>query len=26
MIWTTAATSLGVQYQFFVRRSDGDPA
>jgi catechol 2,3-dioxygenase-like lactoylglutathione lyase family enzyme len=22
MIWTTAATSLGVQYQFFVRRPD----
>jgi catechol 2,3-dioxygenase-like lactoylglutathione lyase family enzyme len=22
MIWTTAATSLGVQYQFFVRQPD----
>lgn len=25
MIWTTAATSGGVQYQFFVRRRDGQP-
>jgi hypothetical protein len=24
MIWTTAATSGGVQYQFFVRRPDED--
>ena len=25
MIWTTAATSGGVQYQFFVRAADGQP-
>jgi methylmalonyl-CoA/ethylmalonyl-CoA epimerase len=24
MIWTAAATSGGVQYQFFVRRPEGD--
>jgi catechol 2,3-dioxygenase-like lactoylglutathione lyase family enzyme len=26
MIWTEAASSLGVQYQFFVRRPDGAEA
>lgn len=26
MIWTTASTSLGVQYQFFVPREDGPEA
>ena len=25
MIWTTAATSGGVQYKFFVRRRGGQP-